>query len=165
MGKIQEASFDSVLLREGNADLVKRLRTYKVSKRGVTWFRLIRFIVLRLIPFICRELVFVAMNNIPVVGSFMVLYLRAARKGYRTQRRYYRVVGWSDHQIRQFYRAHRGDHTGFGLMAVLLELIPGLFVFFVFTDNIGMALWTVENHTNFSKEVENYARVAPMISN
>lgn len=154
MPQLQKASFDAVLIDKGTPDLVHRVRI--AEKRIRSEHRLVTIICCikdRFIPFIIREAVFSVLTMVPWVGFPLVLYLRAPRKGYRTHRRYFKIMGWNRSQVKRFVRTHKSDYTGFGVAALLLEMIPGFTVVFIFTGNIGLALWTVQNHEQFCEEV------------
>lgn len=150
--KIQRAAFDRVLEREADVDLARRLDLYRKSHKTMPIARLLGKVPRKIIPFVVREVTFILLNFIPFVGTFLVVYLRAPRKGLRTHRRYFRLMQWQRFQAKEFYSAHKGDYTGYGIVAQLLEMIPALTLVFLFTGNVSMALWTADNHELFTQE-------------
>lgn len=154
--KIQQAAFDRVLSEEGDVELLKKLEMFRKENQRTFTLEVVTQIPRKLPFFICRELTFTLLNFVPFVGTALVLYLRAPRKGLRTHRRYFNLMSWQKIQAKEFYRAHKGDYTGYGIVASLLELIPAFTVVFIFTGNISMALWTVDNHETFSREADEF---------
>lgn len=157
---VQGAVFDAVLSKEGKDDLVSqwkaqqrnKKRTYSLIRAQLVTF--VRFVRFRGIPFIFREIAYFILGLIPILGFSVVLYFKASRKGHRTHRRYYELMGWNQNQIARFYKLHKGEYTMFGVVALIFEMIPGLNVFFMFTNNIGLALWTVKKHEEFSTQMK-----------
>lgn len=150
--RLHRASFDAVVELEGDVGLLRLKHALDRTERHRNLLTVARIIKHKLVPFILRELTFSLMNLIPIVGPPLVIYLRAPGKGYKTHRKYFKWVKWNELQIKAFYQAHKGDYTGFGIVCLLLEMIPGPAVVFMFTGNIGMGLWTVENHHTFEAE-------------
>lgn len=157
---VQGAVFDAVISKEGKDDLVtdwKFNRRNELQKASfiktqiVTFAKFIRF---RGIPFIFREIAYCILGFIPIAGFPIVLYFKASRKGHRTHRRYYELMEWDRHQVAEFYKLHKGDYTMFGVVALIFEMVPGFNVFFMFTNNIGLALWTVKKHEVFASQMK-----------
>lgn len=144
--KIQGAVFDSILSSEGQYDLVQRYKTGQVQAKRKKCVRFTQAVKFRLWPCLGRELTFCVVVLVPFLGPLIVMYLKAPIKAYRTHKRYYRLMGWDHEQVAVKYRQFKADYTAFGFVALVLELTPGLAVFFMFTSNIGLALWSVEKH-------------------
>lgn len=157
---VQGAVFDAVISKEGKDDLVtdwkfnRRNQLLKESffkTQVITFAKFIRF---RGIPFIFREIAYCLMGFIPIAGFPLVLYFKASRKGHRTHRRYYELMEWDRQQVSAFYKLHKGDYTMFGVVALIFEMVPGFDVFFMFTNNIGLALWTVKMYEVFASQMK-----------
>ncbi|GEQ72362.1 hypothetical protein JCM33374_g6049 [Metschnikowia sp. JCM 33374] len=146
---IQGIIFEKVLEREGAKDLLLRYRFMRSR------FSPQKPIDLRLryqtLPFLERELFYFLLGIIPLIGPLIVLFFKAPVKGYKTHKRYYKLMVWEYVDINRFYREYRRDYAAFGVVALLLEMIPGLTILFMFTSNIGMALWTAQYHKDFEE--------------
>lgn len=151
--RLHRASFDAVVELEGDVGLLRLKHAVDKNEHHRNLFTFARKVKLRLAPFILQELVFCFLDLIPLVGPPLVIYLRAPIKGYKTHRKYFKWMKWNESQIKAFYRVHKCDYTGFGIVCLLLEMIPGPAVVFMFTGNIGMGLWTVEHHHTFEARV------------
>lgn len=108
----------------------------------------------RVLPFLTREAVYFVLSLVPVVGPILNICLKAPVKSYKTHKPYYRLMKWDYKQINQFYWLRRDEYTAFGVVAYLLEMVPGLTVLFMFTNNIGLALWTAETHARNVRDAE-----------
>lgn len=150
--RLHKASFDAVVELEGDVGLLKLKHALESTQHSRSLLHIARVVKHRLAPFIFRELFFCLINLLPMIGTPLVIYLRAPIQGYRTHRKYYTWMMWNNVQSKEFYRAHKGDYTGFGIVCLLLQMIPGFAVVFIFTGNIGMGLWTAQNHHIFEAE-------------
>lgn len=157
---VQGAVFDAVISKESKDDIVLHWKLHRRrEERTQPMLRskiiaVANFIRFRGVPFVFREIAYCLLGLIPFAGFPLVLYFKASRKGNRTHRRYYELMEWDRLQVAKFYKLHKGDYTMFGVVALTLEMIPGFNVFFMFTSNIGLALWTVKMHSSFSGEME-----------
>lgn len=58
--------------------------------------------------------------------------------------RYFQLLGWDKATKRAFIRRNRFRYFLFGLVHVVLQLVPVLSIFFLFSSGTGAALWAVE---------------------
>lgn len=149
MRHIQGAIFDRTLRKEEAAEVLTRyeLMSSRFMPKKTPRSRL----YYQVLPFIYREILYNVLAIIPLFGPAIVLLFKAPVKSYKTHKRYYKLMMWNYLEINRFCRKYRYDYTLFGILALLLEMIPGLTVCFVFTNNIGMALWTAQYHKEFER--------------
>ncbi|CAK7890836.1 hypothetical protein CAAN3_01S02278 [[Candida] anglica] len=156
MPEIQKVAFDAVLSRECQDDVVllgKLRRIVKVPfliKFGHTVLAVPSMIILPFIIF--RGFIFILIGSIPILGPFIVSIIQAPTKGLQSHSRYFVLKGFDDRQIKALYRENTGQYMGFGLVANILESIPFLNIFFMFTNTIGAALWAVSIEKNLKKK-------------
>lgn len=146
--KVQSAMFDAILTSEGQHTIVHNFKVGNIKAPQKKRNKITKAAKFRLYPCLARELTFCVVGLVPFVGPLLLIYLKAPIKAYRTHKRYYRLVGWDYEQIAAKYAQFKPDYTAFGIVALLLELTPGFTIFFMFTSNIGMALWTVQKHAD-----------------
>jgi uncharacterized protein involved in cysteine biosynthesis len=91
-----------------------------------------------------RYLIYLPLNMVPVVGTVLFLLLQARKYGPNAHARYFQLKGWNKAQKDEWLEKRRAEYTGFGLPAVLLEMIPFIGVFFAFTNAVGAALWAAD---------------------
>ncbi|RYP73196.1 hypothetical protein DL770_007825 [Monosporascus sp. CRB-9-2] len=58
--------------------------------------------------------------------------------------KYFQLKEWSSSQQKDWLSRHTAPYTTFGIIATLLEMIPILSSFFVFTNTVGAALWAAD---------------------
>lgn len=148
MPEIQKVAFDATLSREYTDDVVllgklRRLQSVPfLVKFGQKILELPRILI---VPFILfKTFVMLLIGSIPVIGAFLVIILQAPSKGLRCHLRYFALKGYDKRQIRSIYNSKRGHYMGFGIAANFLESIPIFSVFFMFTNNIGAAIWAID---------------------
>lgn len=142
--RFQSVMFDAILSREGLYDVVHCHNIMKEqSKRN---FDLPSLLLTKFLPTFAAELTLLVVQFIPILGPLIILVARAPAKAYEIHERYFTLMRWDDQQKNKCYWHFRLEYIQFGLMALVLELIPGLTFFFMFTSNVGMALWSVDNH-------------------
>lgn len=91
-----------------------------------------------------RYLLYLPLNMVPVVGTVLFLLLQARKYGSNAHTRYFQLKDWKKGQKDEWVEKRRAEYTGFGLPAVLLEMIPFVGVFFAFTNAVGAALWAAD---------------------
>ncbi|KAJ9113952.1 hypothetical protein QFC19_000148 [Naganishia cerealis] len=64
--------------------------------------------------------------------------------------RYFQLKGWDAQKRREVIKKRRGAYTAFGTVAMALNLIPVVSVFFTLTSSVGAALWAsdIENKSS-----------------
>ncbi|KAM9900355.1 hypothetical protein OXX79_005188 [Metschnikowia pulcherrima] len=145
--QVQASIFDTVLKKEGAGDIV--IRHEFMHSRYTPKKPMQHRLYYQFLPFISREVFYILLGIIPLVGPFIVIFIQAPIKGYKTHKHYYHLMMWNYVQINRFNKEYQSDYTAFGIGALLLEMVPGLTVFFMFTNNIGMALWTARYYKDF----------------
>jgi len=139
-------TFDGTLVSKGSADLVSAGRQIHpgsdpMAKLGKLFKK----------PFssfspkaIIRYLMYLPLNFIPVVGTVVFIILQGRKYGPQMHQRYFQLKGWNASQRDKFVEMNKGPYTGFGVPAVLLEMIPVASIFFAFTNTCGAALWAAD---------------------
>ncbi|KAL8637615.1 MAG: hypothetical protein Q9228_005129 [Teloschistes exilis] len=139
-------TFDGVLLSKNTTDLVSEGRQIKsgndpIAKLG----KLAKKPFQNFTPTaIIRYLMYLPLNFIPVVGTVMFVLLQGKRSGPVAHTRYFQLKRWNKEQQEKHIEQYRGAYTGFGVAAVLLELVPLASIFFAFTNTVGAALWAAD---------------------
>ncbi|KAH1277330.1 hypothetical protein KXW91_005187 [Aspergillus fumigatus] len=150
--------FDAVLVNEGRGELVIACRVLypqgdDVLKRlGKPTHSAVYspFSLRQIIEFI----VFLPLNFIPVAGTPMFLLLTGYRAGPLHHWRYFQMLDLSKKQRKERIRRRQLQYTTFGTVALLLQLIPGLSMFFLMSTAAGSALWVkdIENKRDALRE-------------
>ena len=159
MPNIETTIFDAVLSRNHNDQLVKSNKL-KRKQRIPVLLKLFNYVGsvpnwLTIPYFITRALIILLFGCIPVVGPFLVAYIKAPTRGLQAHSRYFVLKELNDQQIKQIYRSKKSEYTGFGLVANVLESIPFLNLLFIFTNTLGAALWVVqiENEKGLAEDI------------
>jgi hypothetical protein len=99
-------------------------------------------------PFSFRQIIefilFLPLNLIPVIGVPFFLILTGARAGPLHHWRYFKLRGLSKKERNNEIHSRRWKYCWFGTIALLLQLIPVLSMFFLLTTACGSALWVVK---------------------
>lgn len=99
-------------------------------------------------PFSFRQIfefvVFLPLNLIPYIGTPAFILITGARAGPFSHWRYFKLRGLSRKERNAEIRTRRWKYTWFGSVALLLQLVPVLSMFFLLTTAAGSALWVVE---------------------
>ena len=140
--------FDAVLVNEGLSELVASARTLHadgdnaVKKLG----KLTTSAVYS--PFSFRQIIefilFLPFNLIPVAGTPIFLLLTGYRAGPLHHWRYFKFLGLTRKERTAYIKQRKLTYTWFGTIALLLQLVPVLSMFFLLTTAAGSALWVVE---------------------
>ena len=155
MPEIQRVAFDAVLSRECPNDVVllgklRRVRTVPFIVKCVGILCSVpKVLVLPYIIF--KVLLMFSVSMIPLVGPLLVVLLLAPSKGIQSHVRYFALLGYDTKKIKVVYNANNGAYLGFGIAANLLESIPILSLFFMFTNTIGAAIWVSTIEINKAK--------------
>lgn len=91
-----------------------------------------------------RYLMYLPLNFIPVVGTVLFVLLQGKRMGPVAHDRYFQLKGFNQARREEFVETRKGAYTGFGTVAVLLEMIPIAGIFFAFTNQVAAALWAAD---------------------
>lgn len=155
--QVQRVVFDAVLSREFQNDVVLLGKLRRVVKVPflVRFGHLVYFLpALLILPWvILRGIALLGISSIPYIGPLIVAILQASTKGLQSHSRYFALKGFDRRQITAIYRENTGQYMGYGFVANLLDSIPILNLFFMFTNAIGSALWVVSIEEQI-KEIE-----------
>ncbi|KAH3665505.1 hypothetical protein OGAPHI_003691 [Ogataea philodendri] len=94
--------------------------------------------------FLVRQLCYLFLSAIPIIGPIIVIFLKAARAGFTRHSRYFQLKGYSRAQTNYLWHKNRHLYFTFGLVALCLEQIPVLNIYLAFTNYTGAALWAVD---------------------
>lgn len=159
--------FDAVLVNEGHGELVTTSRVLYpqgddvVKRLGKPTHSAVYA------PFSLRQIVefvvLLPLNFIPVAGTPLFLILTGYRAGPFYHWRYFQLLDLSKQQRKEKIRRRQLQYTTFGTVAMFLQLVPPLSMFFLMSTAVGSALWAVdlENKRNLigrqrSDEVDDY---------
>jgi hypothetical protein len=99
-------------------------------------------------PFSFRQIaefiLFLPLNFIPVAGTLAFLLLTGARAGPLHHWRYFKLRGLTKKERNAEIKGRRLKYTWFGTIALVLQLVPVLSMFFLLTSAAGSALWVIE---------------------
>ncbi|ETS85534.1 hypothetical protein PFICI_03559 [Pestalotiopsis fici W106-1] len=91
------------------------------------------------------ELIFwLPLNLIPYVGAPFFILITGARLGTFAHFRWFELHGLSKKERKREISRRRWDYMWFGVVAMLLELVPILSFFFLLTSTTGSALWAAK---------------------
>ncbi|QMW27248.1 hypothetical protein G4B84_002537 [Aspergillus flavus NRRL3357] len=140
--------FDAVLVNEGHGELVTTSRVLYPQGDDVVK-RLGKPIHSAVYaPFSLRQIVefvvLLPLNFIPVAGTPMFLLLTGYRAGPFHHWRYFQLLDLSKQQRKEKIRRRQLQYTTFGTVALILQLVPPLSMFFLMSTAVGSALWAVD---------------------
>ncbi|KAI4117742.1 MAG: hypothetical protein LQ345_002091 [Seirophora villosa] len=96
-------------------------------------------------PFSLRQIVefilFLPLNFIPVAGTPMFLIMTGYRAGPLHHWRYFKLMGLTKKERNAYLAKRKMQYTWFGVVALLLQLVPVLSMLFLLTTAAGSALW------------------------
>lgn len=96
-------------------------------------------------PFSCRQItefvILIPLNLIPYIGVPLFLYLTGYRAGPLQHWRYFHLHSFRRRDRRAWIRQHRQEYTAFGVVFLILQLVPVFSMFFLLTSAVGSALW------------------------
>ncbi|KAE8352460.1 hypothetical protein BDV28DRAFT_135119 [Aspergillus coremiiformis] len=140
--------FDAVLVNEGYGELVTTSRVLYpqgddvVKRLGKPTHSAVYA------PFSLRQIVefvvLLPLNFIPVAGTPMFLILTGYRAGPFHHWRYFQLLDLSKQQRKERIRRRQLQYTTFGTVALILQLVPLLSMFFLMSTAVGSALWAVD---------------------
>ena len=140
--------FDAVLIKEGHEYLVATSRL--IDQDGRTPVERLGKPTASAVysPFSIRQIaefiLFLPLNLIPVVGIPLFLILTGYRAGPLHHWRYFKLLGMNKKQKQRATRLRRTSYTWFGTVALILQLVPVLSMFFLLSTAAGSALWVVK---------------------
>ena len=140
--------FDAVLINTGNRELVAAARILHddgddpVKQLGKPTESAVYspFSLRQIVEFICL----LPLNLIPVAGTPIFLFMTGYRAGPFHHWRYFQLRGLSKPERRDFVQRRKLRYTWFGTVALLMQLIPVLSMFFLLSTAAGSALWVAQ---------------------
>ena len=139
--------FDSVLVEKQHEDLVRTSRPVLAIEVEADPLRRLDKPIKPAVyaPFSLRQIVefiaFLPLNLIPWAGVPLFLFLTGARAGPLLQWRYFQLREFDKKERNTFIKRHRAGYTVFGIVALILQLIPVLSMLFLLTTAAGSALF------------------------
>ena len=140
--------FDTVLIDQGLADLVGDSRVLdpaahdsvkmlgKPTKSAVyspfSFRQILEFVIL------------LPLNLVPFIGVPLFLFLTGYRAGPFHHWRYFKLLDLNKKERKDFVKKRQMKYTLFGMVALLLQLVPVLSMLFLLTSAAGSALWVVQ---------------------
>jgi len=144
--------FDAVLLAKNHTQLVQKGRLLNPSNNGGKVTQLGKAITRPLAgrfstDSIVRYVLSLPLNLIPVVGTVFFLGYNGYKAGPGYHARYFQLKNYDKSKRQEVIHRRRGAYTAFGTVAMVLNLIPVISVFFTLTTAVGAALWAsdIEN--------------------
>ncbi|CAH0521790.1 unnamed protein product [Peronospora belbahrii] len=146
MSYYQDKIFKKVLIQRGFKELVEDqdrhagcARTCRSCCRVSLWLRLVLLIIT------------LPLHLLPILGSILYASLNGTIVAWEYHLLYFELKNFSYGQQRDFVDKYKVQYSSFGMQALLLEMIPGLGLLFVFTNAVGAALFAAQLE---SKECE-----------
>ncbi|KAI8097822.1 uncharacterized protein B0P05DRAFT_522214 [Gilbertella persicaria] len=99
--------------------------------------------------FFLRSALFVLtlpLNAVPVIGPICFVNIQALFRGGQAHQRYFQLYKWTPVQRQRRIELHFWQYQRFGLVATLLEMIPFAGYLFIYTNQIGAAMWAMDLH-------------------
>ncbi|CAM1503659.1 Fc.00g012500.m01.CDS01 [Cosmosporella sp. VM-42] len=90
---------------------------------------------------IAELIFFLPLNLIPYVGTPAFIIITGARLGKLAHYRWFQLKGLTKDQQKKELRDRTWEYVWFGTVAMILELIPILSLFFLLTTSAGSAMW------------------------
>ncbi|KAK8202058.1 hypothetical protein M8818_005583 [Zalaria obscura] len=155
-------TFDGTLVSKGETNLLSSER--QVKSGGDPIARLGKLVSKPFAKFtpkaLIRYFMYLPLNFLPVVGTVLFILLQGKKFGPQAHSRYFQLKKMSKSTQEDWVEKRKGAYTGFGVVGVLLEMVPIAGILFAFTNNVGAALWAadLEKSETTSPELRNQAK-------
>ncbi|KAF4456738.1 hypothetical protein F53441_1174 [Fusarium austroafricanum] len=106
---------------------------------------------------IVELIVFLPLNLVPIVGTPAFIIITGTRLGKLAHYRWFQIKGFSKIEQKKALRDRAWEYVWFGTVAMILELIPVLSLFFLLTTTAGAAEWTARIEDESRSPAENNA--------
>jgi hypothetical protein len=141
--------FDAVLVSRGYEELVRTHRPVDLDEREGEVKRLGRPTHKSVYaPFSLRQIVefllLLPLNLVPYVGVPAFLWLTGYRAGPLNHYRLFKFRDMNKMERNDWVKRRRAGYTGFGAVALCLQLVPVLSMVFLVTTAAGSALWAAD---------------------
>ncbi|KAJ3178999.1 hypothetical protein HDU87_003269 [Geranomyces variabilis] len=154
-GPLQDDLFDRVLTSKGHGALVA-----SAPKKGSRVSLAVKRSLDRFSPAaIARYLITFPLTFIPIAGPAVFFIINGRKMGQSFHARYFQLKGWTATQVHDFEEPRKGAYTAFGTVALALQLVPVVGIFFTATSTVGAALWASDLEKG--REGENVKVLAP----
>lgn len=141
-------AFDAVLIDHGLADMVSEARLLDPDAQNSVQMLGKPTVSAIYSPFSLRQIlefvILLPVNLIPFVGVPIFLILTGYRAGPFHHWRYFRLRGFSKKERKEYIRNRQLKYMWFGMVALTLQLVPVLSMFFLLTSATGSALWAAK---------------------
>ncbi|KAF4548518.1 Etoposide-induced protein 2.4 (EI24)-like protein [Elsinoe fawcettii] len=139
-------TFDGTLLAKGQTELIASNRQVKSGGDPIARLgKLVSKPFQRFTPSaIIRYFMYLPLNFIPIVGTVIFILLQGKKTGPTQHARYFQLKGMNKSRQEDHVEHRKGAYTSFGVVAVLLEMVPVVGIFFAFTNVVGAALWAAD---------------------
>lgn len=140
--------FDSVLIDQGLSDLVAQGRLLDQTAENSVKMLGKPTVSAVYAPFSLRQIiefiVLLPLNLVPFVGVPIFLVLTGYRAGPFHHWRYFKLLGFTKKERTQYIKRRQMKYTWFGIVSLVLQLVPVLQMFFLLTTAAGSALWAAK---------------------
>ncbi|KAJ6577074.1 hypothetical protein DFH09DRAFT_1149197 [Mycena vulgaris] len=99
-------------------------------------------------------ILFLPLTFIPLGGGPLYCLVLGRRAGPFQHWRYFKLVGLNEKQRNAFIKKRQWKYTWFGMVALLLQLIPVFSMLFLLTTAAGAALWAADLSKKKAREQE-----------
>ncbi|KAL8968296.1 MAG: hypothetical protein Q9183_002528 [Haloplaca sp. 2 TL-2023] len=140
--------FDATLIEQGCQDLVSTSRPLNpeasdpVKQLGKPMGSAVYS------PFSLRQIIefilFLPLNFIPIAGTPLFIIVTGYRAGPLHHWRYFKFLGFNKKERNRHIQQRKLQYTSFGIVALLLQLVPVLSMLFLLTTAAGSALWVAK---------------------
>lgn len=138
MGSYQDKIFKQVMAAHGFKELVEDEKHHASCTRACCscfrvslWLRLVLLVVT------------LPINLLPIVGSVIYAWLNGTIVAWEYHLLFFELKNFTFAQQKAYVTDHKVQYSAFGMLAVLLEMIPGFGLLFAFTNTVGAALLAV----------------------
>lgn len=140
--------FDSVLIDQGLSDLVAQARLLDQTAENSVKMLGKPTVSAVYAPFSFRQIIefiiLLPLNLVPFVGVPIFLVLTGYRAGPFHHWRYFKLLGFTKKERQQYIKRRQLKYTWFGIVSLILQLVPVLQMFFLLTTAAGSALWAAK---------------------
>lgn len=140
--------FDAVLIDQGLSDLVAQARLLDQTTENSVQMLGKPTVSSTYAPFSLRQIIefiiLLPLNLIPYVGVPIFLILTGYRAGPFHHWRYFKLLGLTKKERTQYIKRRQLKYTWFGIVSLILQLVPVLQMFFLLTTAVGSGLWAAK---------------------
>lgn len=104
---------------------------------------------------IVELIVFLPLNLVPFVGTPAFIIITGTRLGKLAHYRWFQIKGYSKVEQKKALRDRAWEYIWFGTVAMILELIPILSLFFLLTTTSGAAMWAARIEDEHRRPADN----------